>query len=141
MKSVFWFRRDLRLTDNEALAVATQESSELFALTTADKVGTPFASLSEVRKNSLRSSWNHLNNSLSGKLLILQNPNELVGFAIAQGIQRVYVTGAFDTNGRRELLAVKSDLEKINVQLIVRGSNYVVTPGTVLKGDRTPYRV
>lgn len=141
MKSVFWFRRDLRLTDNEALAVATQESSELFAIATADTVGTPFASLSEVRKNSLRSSWNHLNDSLSGKLLILLNPNELVDFAKAQGIQRVYVTGAFDTNGRRELLAVKSDLEKINVHLLVHGSNYVVTPGTVLKGDGTPYRV
>jgi deoxyribodipyrimidine photo-lyase len=141
MVSVFWFRRDLRLGDNPALLNALRDSQKTYFVATADTLGTKFVSLSEVRKNSLRASWRSLANDCDGKLDVLQDPNELVSFAKFVGATAVYCSAAFDTNGRRELISVEKDLAEQGVKLHVGPGNYAVQPGSVLKGDGTPYKV
>lgn len=140
-KSVVWFRKDLRLADHEALTKAIAISDEVFCIATADQLGSPFETLSSIRKNSLRSSWKHLQDDLSGRLLVVGKPTELVQLVVGHGISKVFVTGVFDTNGVLELAAVSKDLVAAGVELIRVGSNYAITPGTVLKGDGSPYRV
>lgn len=140
-RAIFWFRKDLRLADHEALTFAIAQSSEVYCFATADQLGSPFDSLSLVRQNSLRASWRHLTNDLSGRLGILKSPIDLVGTSLALGVTKVYVSEVFDTNGIKEIDAISKDLASSGISLIRKGSNYAVVPGTVRKSDKTPYRV
>lgn len=139
--SIFWFRKDLRLADHPALNSALESGSPVFCAVTADQVGSPFQGLSEIRKNSLRSSWSQLSNSLEGRLSILKSPNELLRFASQVDAKKVFVSEVFDTNGLTELEAVEKDLSLHGIQLIRGQGNYAIAPGTVRKNDGTPYRV
>ena len=138
---VFWFRKDLRLADHPALNQALNSGSKVFLVATADQVGSKFDALSITRQNSLRSSWRHLSDDLAGKLLILQDPNELSRFASENHVERVHVSDVFDTNGVKELNAVERDLNTKNIKLVRGPGNYAVRPGTVTKADGSSYRV
>lgn len=139
--SIFWFRKDLRLADHQALSLAIESSETVYCVATADQIGSKFDELSDFRKNSLRSSWNHLSNSLVGRLSILKSPAEIPDLAARNGISRVYVSNVFDTNGMTELGAINKDLQAKNIELVASGSNYAIPPGTVTKPDGTAYRV
>jgi deoxyribodipyrimidine photo-lyase len=142
MSSVlFWFRKDLRLTDHPALNLALDSGKTVYCIATADKVGSLFSSLSPARQNSLKSSWFHLNQSLGGKLVVLDSPKDLVRFANQFNIKSVYVSSVYDTNGVSELKAVEKDLASIGANLLRGPGNYAVAPGTVRKGDGSAYRV
>jgi deoxyribodipyrimidine photo-lyase len=141
MVSIFWFRRDLRLSDHPALLDALRAGSETYLAATADTLGSRFEDLSEVRKNSLRASWLSLGRDCQGKLEVLADPNSLVTFAKFVNAKAVYCSAAFDTNGRKELLSVEKDLDRVGIKLVIGQGNYAVPPGTVLKSDRTPYKV
>jgi len=141
MSSIFWFRRDLRLQDHPALNAALASGDKVFLVATADLLGRPFNSLSDVRKNSLRASWSALSESLGGRLTIVEKPSDVVGLATATSSKRVFVSAAYDTNGRKELLAIQKDLASVDAELVIGPGNYAVEPGNVLKSDGTPYRV
>lgn len=139
--SVFWFRKDLRLADHPALLAAFESVEQVFLVASADSLGCPFESLSEIRRNSLRSSWHHLSESVAGRLTIVKSPNEIVAFSKNVGASKVFASKVFDPQGVRELTAIAKDLESSGIELILGGSNYAVEPGSVLKADGTPYRV
>lgn len=141
MSSIFWFRRDLRLQDHPALNSALASGDRVFLVATADLLGRTFDSLSDVRKNSLRASWLSLSKSLDGRLTIVEKPSDVVGLATATSSKRVFVSAAYDTNGRKELLAIQKDLASVDAELVIGPGNYAVEPGNVLKSDGTPYRV
>jgi deoxyribodipyrimidine photo-lyase len=141
MTSIFWFRRDLRLADHPALNLALESAGETYLIATADQLGSPFENLSIVRKNSLRSSWRHLKDSLQGKLTIASSPAEMVKLAVALEVERVYVSAAFDTLSMKEIASVGKDLTPDGIELIIGPGNYAVAPGTVRKEDGTPYKV
>ena len=141
MVNIFWFRRDLRLSDHPALLEAIQASEKTFLVATADTLGTKFENLSDLRKNSLRASWSSLSKDSDGKLEVLQDPNALVVLARFVQAQSVHCSAAFDTHGRRELVSVEKDLATFGIKLVVGPGNYAVPPGSVLKGDGTPYKV
>lgn len=141
MSSIFWFRRDLRLQDHPALNSALASGDRVFLVATADLLGRTFDSLSDIRKNSLRASWLALSKSLDGRLTIVEKPSDVVGLATATSTKRVFVSAAYDTNGRKELLAIQKDLASVDVELVIGPGNYAVEPGNVLKSDGTPYRV
>ena len=133
MSSIFWFRRDLRLQDHPALNSALASGDRVFLVATADLLGRTFDSLSDVRKNSLRASWLALSKSLDGRLTIVEKPSDVVGLATATSTKRVFVSAAYDTNGRKELLAIQKDLASVDVELVIGPGNYAVEPGNVLK--------
>jgi deoxyribodipyrimidine photo-lyase len=141
MVSIFWFRRDLRLGDHPALLEALSGSQRTYLVATADILGTKFQSLSDVRRNSLRASWAALAKDCGGKLEVLEDPNSLVSLAKSVRANTVHCSAAFDTNGRKELLSVEKDLAQFGIKLVVGPGNYAVQPGSVLKGDGTPYKV
>ena len=139
--SIFWFRKDLRLADHQALTLALESSEKVYCIATADQVGAIFDELSDIRKNSLRSSWSHLSESLNGRLTIFKSPAEIPELAVKNSVTRVFASNVYDTNGMAELKAISKDLRARGVELIASGSNYAIDPGTVTKPDGTPYRV
>ena len=141
IKAIVWYRKDLRVSDHAALTLAIDQCDIVYCIASADQIGTPFTSLSQIRQNSLRSSWFHLRNQLANRLSIVGNPFELVETAKHLGVGRVYVTNVFDTNGVKELSAIAKDLQNLGIELIKTGSNYAVEPGQVVKSDGSAYRV
>ncbi|MEY4276331.1 MAG: hypothetical protein RIS26_794 [Actinomycetota bacterium] len=141
MKSLFWFRKDLRTEDHPALNAALKDGSGCYLVATADQVGQRFEFLSEIRKRSMVSSWYALNESLDGNLIVLQSPADMVRFSKENEVARVFVSEVFDTHGVSELAAVKKDLAAIGIELVVGPGNYAISPGTVRKPDGSPYKV
>jgi len=141
MPKAFWFRKDLRLADHPALHELISSPTGAVVFATADQVGQPFNELSQIRQDSLTSSWYHLNQKLNGDLIVLKSPGDIVPFCREFGISEVTATQVFDTNGLRETSAVASDLAIADISLKLHWSNYAVNPGKILKNDGTPYKV
>ena len=66
MKSVFWFRRDLRLQDNEALAAAFSESEAVAAVYIAN--ASEYHALEGIRQHSLTESLKSLSKDTGNQL-------------------------------------------------------------------------
>ena len=139
--SIFWFRKDLRLADHPALVEAIENSEVIYCIASADQIGSPFDALSEIRKNSLRSSWSHLSASLDGRLTVIKSPAEIISIAQRFNVNRIYVSNVYDTHGIAELKAISKDLQDRGIELVAGPGNYAIAPGTVTKPGGTAYRV
>lgn len=145
MKSVFWFRRDLRLQDNEALTAAAAQSGGIAAVYIFNP--NEYQTLEGIRQHSLTESLNSLNQDLAGHLNIFsantleETANEFFSACSELGSIHVYATESFDPKGIEEQLFVAKFLESKGISLHLLGSNYAVRPGTVRKPDGTNYRV
>ena len=145
MTALFWFRRDLRLQDNvalnEAIKAAVAERSDIALAYCIDPAG--FARLSGIRQHSLVESARALNASVQDSLIIRNQPpmSALVDLAKKLKLKTVFATRAFDPSGVAEQNSVGLALQEIGVFLSLHDSNYAIAPGTIHKGDGTPYRV
>ncbi len=144
MTILFWFRRDLRVQDNEALTAAVARANTDDAKLLASYVfSEDFDELSPIRRNSLITSVRNLNGSLPQGLSISSGKVEtaLVGLCQQHGVKLVFATRSFDTKGMLEQSAVAEALYAVGISLQLVGSNYAVEPGTVRKEDGSPIRV
>ncbi|MFM6963048.1 MAG: cryptochrome/photolyase family protein [Micrococcales bacterium] len=147
MTSLLWFRRDLRLRDHEALnlAVANSPTNSVAAVYVLEL--DYFESLSPIRQHSLLASVNSLRDSMSGRLAIKvvtgreQLVQALVALATELGVTELHASRMFDPAAVATQNAVGLALKEKGVHLFLTGSNYAVQPGTVAKGDGTPYKV
>ena len=145
MSSVFWFRRDLRLQDNEALAAAFSESGGVAALYMLDKPD--YENLEGIRQHSLSGSLRALSLDMSGLLHIVESKSidsfaeALHSACVEVGSTQVFATESFDPKGINEQQNVAKFLESKGISLRLVGSAYAVKPGTVRKPDGTNYRV
>ena len=100
MSALFWFRRDRRLQDNEALNVAASEQS----LHTIFVLPSDIGQLSPLRQASLIESARALSDSIPGGLNVLAGDTAAVleEFVKRNAIGKVYATRAYDTEGMRE---------------------------------------
>lgn len=140
MRIGFWFRRDLRTQDHEALnhaASYAQEISPVFVF------AENFQHLSPIRQHSLIESVRSLSDSLPKGLSIRSGnvATQLASFASERNLNGIVATRAFDTHGMMEQAAVAEALFSIGVGLELIGSYYAIEPGTVRKDDGTPLRV
>lgn len=146
MARVFWFRRDLRLQDNLALNAAISAAQAdgggivfpVYAMQSDD-----FEALEGIRQWSITESIRALQNSLAGNLSVLSGDQSKALVAAAQGVgaKVVHATRAFDTPGIAEQNSVGMALKAVGIFLQLDDSYYAVAPGTVRKGDGSPYRV
>jgi deoxyribodipyrimidine photo-lyase len=150
MTTVFWFTRDLRLSDNLALNRAVLDSQvagsdSVVGLYAVDLQS--FHGLSGIRQHSLTASLNALSASMDGGLLVrhADSVNELprvIGEVVrAAGAERVIATRGFDPATVELQNKVGHYLASIGVKLFLEDSIYAVAPGTVRKPDGTPYKV
>lgn len=139
MKTLFWFRRDRRLQDNEALA-SCLGSTELFPLVV---LPSDLPSLTPLREASIIESVKSLDKSIPTGLNIRigDAASEIAEFVKQNKIEKVVATRAFDTSGMLEQAAVGEKLHELSVPLALVGSYYAVEPGTVKKDDGTYLKV
>jgi deoxyribodipyrimidine photo-lyase len=155
MARLHWFRKDLRLGDNAALADCVEAAvadgdAEVTALYVFDSDA--FHALAGIRQHSLRAGVAALSESLKshGAVLNVRTADRgltglaeaVVAVARAAGAKEVHAMRLFDPAGVAEQNAVGLALQAAGVFLRLTGSNYAVAPGTVLKAsDGLPYRV
>ena len=147
MSRLFWFRKDLRLQDNEALtrcadAAIKDGDSKVLGCFVYQKQ--QFETLSGIRQHSLAVSLESLNRSMSGHLLCLEGDSAgaLAKQAKEIDAEFIHATKSFDPAGILEQEAVAKALAAIGKTLVLEGSNYAVTPGAVVKPtDGSAYRV
>ena len=140
-RAVMWFRRDLRLADNPALAAALADHTDvvpLFVLDPAllDASGTP-------RRAFLLQALRNLDASMNGALVVRTgDPVDVVADVVEEvGAHDVFIAGDFAPYGMRRDAAVRDRLASSGCRLQVVGSPYAVEPGTVMKDDGSPYSV
>lgn len=147
MSVVFWFRRDRRLGDNEALSAAFEAAgsagpdSRLALMSPIDE--SELRQLSGIRQHSLLASLEALNEDLDGRLNLISGPAEVAVSALARelGATAVFATEAFDPDGMAEQQRVAVALSGHGSTLNLVGSYYLQAPGSVQKPDGGPYRV
>lgn len=138
--SVMWFRRDLRLADNEAL-VAAARAGTVTPLFVIDPMF--FERSGAARLAFLLRSLHELNKSMGGVLVVRTgNPVDVV-VAVAKevGATEVFAAQDFAPYGQARDASVDVALRAVGAQLHSVGSAYAVDPGVVRKADNTPYAV
>ena len=140
MTAIFWFRRDRRLQDNQALNRAAEESLPLLPVFVFPE---NLGSLTPLRQHSLIESAKALSSSLPRRLHceVGKAATVLTSLAKELSVSKVFATKAFDTDGVTEQLAVEAALSELGIKLELVGSYYAVEPGTVRKDDKSPFRV
>jgi deoxyribodipyrimidine photo-lyase len=147
MSRIFWFRRDLRLQDNQALvacalsAIADGDSSVVASYIYHKSA---FEKLSGIRQHSLIASLEALSISMDGNLNVVEGlPEEALAKLASETLTNfVHATKSFDPAGIKEEQEVAKALQAKGVTLVLEGSNYAVMPGAVVKPtDGSPYRV
>ena len=136
-RSIFWFRRDLRLRDNPALLAAIAESDEVIPLFILDLHIANRAG--EFRRAYLAESLRALDASLGGKLhVIAGEPVKVLKELMKKyNATSVHVSADYAPYG----VARDSQVESAGITLTRTGSGYAVSPGRVLKADGSAYRV
>jgi len=132
-----WFRRDLRLGDNPALARAVAAGGPVLPLFVVDPA--LVAPAGPPRTAFLLRCLEALDGSLGGRLVVRHGDPAVVVPALAAevGADAVFAAEDFGPYGRARDGAV----ERAGVRLVRVGSAYAVPPGTVVKGDGTPFKV
>ncbi len=136
--AIFWFRRDLRLTDNPALLAAIANSSEIVPVFILDQklIGTGGSKRLAYLGKSLRA----LDESLGNKLHVMvgDQVEVLQDLSKRYNAKEVHISAEFEPYGE----ARDSRIESSGIELIRTGSPYAVAPGRVRKpSDGTPYKV
>lgn len=137
MRVVFLFGRDLRLQDNEALSYAAAIATELVPLYV---LPAEFGKLSPIRQHSLIESLRSLGESLPKGLEISTQSLEQTVAGLS-AVDKVVATKAFDTSGMLLQADLAQQLYERGIPLELVGSNYAVTPGTIVKDDGTALKV
>jgi deoxyribodipyrimidine photo-lyase len=141
---VFWFRRDLRLADNPALLAAIAEAQRtggsVLAVFVLDlKLGMASGI------NRLAYLYDALQSlTAAGVPLVLRHGDpatEIPALAATVSATAVYCASDFGPYGRKRDDAVSVGLQVDGRELRSIGSAYVIEPGTVRKGDGTPFKV
>lgn len=143
-RSLFWFRRDLRLADNPALLAAVADGREVLPVFVVDP---RFAASGAPRLAYLYDALQSLDASIrarsdSGLLIRHGDPTEVIP-ALAGEIDAdtVFVSRDYTPYGRRRDAAVQAALRESGRHLHGVGSPYAVSPGAVSKDDGSPYAV
>ena len=136
MRSLHWFRNDLRLTDNPALIAASENDVlPFYILDTED-----LKDMGQASKLWLHHSLNQLNESLEGKLHFIQGDsiNEIRKLIDSQQIDAIYWNRVFEPKKRSK----DNDLIKsLGIDYHIFNGSLLWEPESILKDDGTPYKV
>ncbi len=141
-----WFRRDLRVADNEALLAASAEGAAVVALFVIDDrlVGGP--RMSATRLAYLRAALRNLDAALQdrGSSLLIRrgDPREVVPAAArSAGAEAVCWSADHSPYAARRDAAVRAALRDAGIAAHSFGGVTVHEPGTVLTAAGTPFKV
>lgn len=134
--AVAWFRRDLRLQDNESLAAACDHArgGELTPLFIIDPLLWSHSGIP--RRAYLLRALEALNNSLGGRLVLRIGDSRCIVPEVAAG-RAVFCAEDFSPYGRLR----DAQVQMAGVDLRLIGSPYAVRPGSILTATDAPYKV
>ena len=146
-RSIFWFRRDLRLSDNRALFEATNSEGEVFPIFIFDiqilgklkskkdrRVQFIFEGVLELKK-SLREKGSDL-------LLLTGDPKILVPKIAAKlDAQKVYCNEDYEPYAKVRDSAIKKILAKKHIDLHTFKDHVIFSGQEIQKKDGKPYKV
>lgn len=140
MTSIFWFRRDLRLTDHPALAAAAAEGPVVPVFVNDDRLRNPSGAN---RLAYLHGALASLDADIGGHLVVRSGDPAVVLAAIAAetGAQTIYATDDYGPYGRSRDNAVGQTLADTGLVVHYLDSPYAVPPNSVVTGGGTPYKV
>ncbi len=142
MRSVLWFRRDLRLDDLPALQAAADAGPDgVVALFVADPALVGPAGPN--RRRFLTDALASLDTELGGNLVVRQgDPVRIVPAVAAEvGATVVAATSDFGPYGAARDVAVTRALSDDGRRLATLDSNYAVAPGRVRRATGKPFKV
>ncbi len=136
-RSLFWFRRDLRLADNPALLNALAASDETLLLFIMDE-GVAERS-GPYRRAYLAHSLASLNQSVGGTLMVISGVVDKVLQDVIKryDIKSVHSAYEYAPYG----VAAQESVTAAGIEIEYTGSSYAIAPGRVKKPDGTNYRV
>lgn len=137
---IFWFRRDLRLTDHPALEAAAAAGPVLPVFVLDDALQRPSG---VNRRSFLAGSLAALDADIGGHLVIRSGEpaavlSELAGDVDAEAI---WATDDFGPYGRSRDTKVGEALAAGGVSVHYRDAPYAVPPDSIVTGGGTPYKV
>ena len=144
--TLFWFRRDLRVTDNIAFFNALKSNNYVLPIFIFDR-----DIINELKKDDARVSFIHQNllkiDALlksHGSSIKIFNCSAIEAFEQLVGeyeIQDVFINEDFEPYALKRDKEVSLFLEKQNIKLHSCTDHVVFRPGTILKDDGLPYTV
>lgn len=140
--TIFWFRQDLRISDNPGL-VAAAENGLVMPIYIFEDKDSHIHSLGGASKWWLYHSLNKLNKSLCKKLnLYIGNPQEIILKIIKQhNISSVYWNRCYEPYRIQMDSAIKQELTAINIECKSFNGSLLWEPWDILKKDSTYYKV
>ncbi|MEM6884860.1 MAG: deoxyribodipyrimidine photo-lyase [Verrucomicrobiota bacterium] len=145
-RAVVWFRRDLRLSDNTALAQATKTADEVVPVFVLDP-GILESKATGSRRvafllGCLRSLQNNLEHIGSGLVLRYGDPAEVLPAILQQtGADAIYWNHDYESYAKKRDQAVRSACEQSGASVHVHEDQCLCEPGLILKDDGSPYVV
>lgn len=142
MSVVFWFRQDLRLSDNPGLINAAKNGAVIPIYIYDD-------GLDSKNQNGAACNWwlHHslasLNNSLDNKLSIFKgNPEDVIQYLIdTYEITGVYWNRCYEPWRIEQDTKIKKSLQQQEIDVQSSNGSLLWEPWQVLKNDDTPYKV
>lgn len=141
MTSILWLRRDLRRSDHPALGAAAAGGTPVLPVFVIDPAF--FDDAGAVRQGWLAATLLAADEAYDGRLCLVEgDPREVIpALASEVGADGVHVSTETEPAGRARDLAVADALRAHGVEWVETGSPYAVTPGRILTGQNTPYKV
>lgn len=138
--SVWWIRRDIRLSDNKALQSAAAVGKVVPLFVWDDVL---FNNAGSFRGQFMCRALNSLDDSMNRALIYRDGPvaQAVVEFCRLVGADTVHITEDFAPYGRTRDAEVEKALEADGLRLVRADTPYVIAPGTVRKDDGTPVKV
>jgi len=140
--SIVWFRQDLRLSDNSAVAAAANLGNILPVYILDDSAPDAFK-MGSASKIWLHNSLDALNKSLHGKLNVyIGNSTEIIQALIEQyNIKNVFLNACYEPWHVEQENSVQVMCHKQSIHYEAFNSNYLWLPDQILKDDGTYYKV
>ncbi|WP_257282744.1 deoxyribodipyrimidine photo-lyase [Endozoicomonas sp. SESOKO1] len=142
MVIIHWFRQDLRLSDNPSLFEAAGNGQVLPVFILDDYSAGQWAP-GRASRWWLHHSLAALNDALKGRLLVLQGDARKVlpDVAAEYKADAVYWNRCYEPWRIQRDMQIKKSLQKAGLEVKSFNGSLLWEPMTVLKKDRTPYRV
>jgi deoxyribodipyrimidine photo-lyase len=139
---IFWFRQDLRLSDNPALTAAAK-AGQVLPVYVLDDENAGEWKMGGASRWWLHHSLKSLDESLDGKLLFLKGDASKLICALAKEIdaQAVYWNRCYEPWRITRDKAIKASLKDLNIGCESFNGSLLWEPWEVLKSDNTPYKV
>jgi len=141
-KTLFWFRQDLRISDNPGLFEAAKQGS-IMPVYILDESGAKAFKMGSASKWWLHHSLDKLNQSLNNKLNIyVGNSFEIITNIIRENnLDAVYWNRCYEPWRIQEDTKIKASLRKANIEGASFNGSLLWEPWEILKKDKTPYKI